>query len=40
MGFLGHRPKDSEDRHNAFEVLRNGSINIRKSINDPAMINL
>lgn len=40
MGFLGHRPKDSEDRHNAFEVLRNGSINIRKSVNDPTMINL
>lgn len=40
MGFLGHRPKDSEDRHNAFEVLRNGSVNIRKSVNDPTMINL
>lgn len=40
MDFLGHRPKDSEDRHNAFEVLRNGSINIRKSVNDPTMINL
>lgn len=40
MGFLGYRPKDSEDRHNAFEVLRNGAINIRKSVNDPTMINL
>jgi hypothetical protein len=40
MGFLDHRPKDSEDRHNAFEVLRNGAINIRKSVNDPTMINL
>lgn len=37
---IGHRPKDSEDRHNAFEVLRNGAINIRKSVNDPTMINL
>lgn len=40
MDFLGHRPKDSEDRCNAFEVLRNGSINIRKSIDDPTMINI
>lgn len=40
MYFLGYRPKDSEDRHNAFEVLRNGSVNIRKSVNDPTMINL
>lgn len=40
MGFLGYRPKDSEDRHNAFEILRNGSINIRKSVDDPTMINL
>lgn len=39
-GFLGYRPKDSEDRHNAFEVLRNGSINIRKSVTDPTMVNL
>lgn len=39
-GFIGHRPKDSEERHNAFEVLRNGAINIRKSVNDPTMINL
>lgn len=37
---IGYRPKDSEDRHNAFEVLRNGAINIRKSVNDPTMINL
>ena len=39
-GFIGYRPKDSEDRHNAFEVLRNGSINIRKSVDDSTMINL
>ena len=37
---IGYEPKDSEKRHNAFEVLRNGAINIRKSITDPTMINL
>ena len=37
---IGYVPKDSEKRHNAFEVLRNGAINIRKSVDDPTMINL